>query len=207
MESDFFFEQGLTKNQRLQKRAFDIFFSIPAIIILFFPILILVFLASFSTGKFGLFKQTRIGQFGNKFGMLKIRTMKNGLDNKEFVTIKGDPRITKFGNFLRSFKLDELPQIFNVIGGQMSLVGPRPDVSGFADVLVGYDRIILSVKPGITGPASIHYRYEEELLMEKIDPIKYNNEIIWPNKVRINIQYLENWSLWNDVRYILKTIF
>lgn len=107
---------------------------------------------------------------------------------------------------MRRYKIDELPQLFNVLFGSMSFVGPRPDVPGFADKLRGEDRMILEIRPGITGPASLKYRNEEELLAKQKDPECYNKEIIWPDKVHINKIYMQEWSLKKDIEYILRTI-
>jgi hypothetical protein len=120
--------------------------------------------------------------------------------------IVNDPRITRIGRLLRKTKLDELPQLVHVLFGQMSFVGPRPDVPGYADKLKGEDRVILSVRPGITGPATLKYRDEEALLAAQDDPERYNNEVLWPDKVRLNRQYVQNWSFWTDIRLILKTL-
>ena len=171
---------------------------------LLLTILLLVILSSQQNG---LYKSIRIGQHGYPFTMWKIRTMKNieGLDTT--VTTSKDPRITPFGQFLRRTKLDELPQLWNVIKGDMSLVGPRPDVPGFADTLIGEDRILLSVRPGITGLATLAYRDEEQLLAKQKDPEQYNKEVIWPEKVRLNRFYIEHYSLWLDFKIIYKTIF
>ena len=139
--------------------------------------------------------------------MWKIRTMKNIEELDTTVTTSKDPRITPFGQFLRRTKLDELPQLWNVIKGDMSLVGPRPDVPGFADTLVGEDRILLSVRPGITGLATLAYRDEEQLLAKQKDPEQYNKEVIWPEKVLLNRFYIEHYSLWLDFKIIYKTIF
>jgi lipopolysaccharide/colanic/teichoic acid biosynthesis glycosyltransferase len=128
-------------------------------------------------------------------------------DDENFITIKDDPRITFIGKFLRNFKLDELPQLFNVLLGHMSFVGPRPDVVGYSDQLKGNDRIILTVKPGITGPATIKFRNEELILSKQSDPKKYNDTIIWKEKVKINKVYIENWSFLGDLNYIIQTIF
>jgi len=117
-----------------------------------------------------------------------------------------DSRITKSGDFFRNMKIDELPQLFNVLFGTMSFVGPRPDVPGFADKLKGEDRIILSLRPGITGPASLKYRDEESLLAKQKDSERYNRNIIWPDKVEINKIYIKEWSLQKDIEYILKTV-
>ena len=123
------------------------------------------------------------------------------------VTTSHDPRITRLGRILRKTKIDELPQLINVFLGQMSFVGPRPDVPGFADKLVGPDRIILTIRPGITGPATLKYCKEEELLALQTDPEQYNLEVIFPDKVRINREYIEHYRFWNDIKYILQTVF
>ena len=128
-------------------------------------------------------------------------------EDMTLITLKNDHRITLFGQFLRQYKLDELPQLFNVIKGDMSLVGPRPDVEGYADALTGEDRIILDIRPGITGPATLKYKNEEALLMEQEDSQKYNDLVIWRDKVVINKNHIENWSLIGDIHIIIKTFF
>ena len=194
----------LSKKQQILKRSFDIFFAIVGMVFLCIPIGILILLATISTKSFGLFSQSRIGQFGKSFSIYKIRSMvKNSATNT--ITIKNDERITTFGRFIRKYNLDELPQIFNVLTGNMSFVGPRPDVKGYADELKGDDRILLSVKPGITGPATLKFKHEEELLANKENPKKYNDEILWKEKVTMNKKYVQNWSFINDLKYILKT--
>jgi lipopolysaccharide/colanic/teichoic acid biosynthesis glycosyltransferase len=205
LKNEFFFDNSLNNYQRLIKRVFDLFFSFAGLMILFVPLVMMIILASFSTGHFGLFRQERVGQYGKTFGILKIRTMKGNQGNEDFITLAGDKRITGFGRFLRKYKLDELPQLWNVLAGEMSLVGPRPDVRGFSDELRGRERVLLSLKPGITGLASIHYKDEEELLARQKDPISFNKNVIWPNKVQLNMQYLENWSLLKDISCIIKT--
>ena len=122
------------------------------------------------------------------------------------VSVKGESRITPLGAKLRKYKIDELPELWNVLIGDMSLVGPRPDVPGYADNLQGDDRRMLFLKPGITGPASLKYRNEEELLTGQDNPQKYNDEVLFPDKVRINIEYLDNWSFWNDIKIIVYTV-
>ncbi len=163
-------------------------------------------LASFSTHKFGIFRQERVGKDGKTFKIYKIRTMKEFIPKEDFITLKNDKRITPFGQFLRAYKLDELPQLFNVFIGEMSVVGPRPDVLGYADHLKGKDEIILMVKPGITGPATLKFKNEEDLLSQQENPKKYNDEVIWPEKIRINKQYILEWTLINDIKYVVKTI-
>jgi lipopolysaccharide/colanic/teichoic acid biosynthesis glycosyltransferase len=163
--------------------------------------------ATISTGKNGFYAQERVGRNGKRFKMLKIRSMKEvpGLDST--TTGSDDPRITGVGRILRKFKLDEFPQLINILLGHMSFVGPRPDVPGFADELTGEDRIILSVRPGITGPATLKYRNEEEILANQPDPEKYNREVIFPDKVALNRGYIENYTLISDLKYILKTFW
>jgi len=197
---------GLHKKTKTIKRWFDLFFSCTGFVILLFPIIIITILSTISTRKFGLYSQNRIGLKGKTFTMFKIRSMKSG-DEGDGITLKGDPRITDFGRFLRNYKLDELPQLWNVIIGDMSLVGPRPDLPGYADKLIGDDRMILSVRPGITGPASLKYKDEEILLSEKTNPKNYNDEVIWKDKIEINKEYIKNWSFKGDINYILRTIF
>ena len=121
------------------------------------------------------------------------------------ISSKNQSLITKSGLFFRKWKLDELPQLFNVLVGSMSIVGPRPDVPGYADRLNGDDRIILLLRPGITGPASIKYKNEEDMLMIKDDAVLYNDTVIWPDKVLINKRYFINYSFLRDIRYILET--
>ncbi len=196
---------GLNKKQEFIKRSFDFFFSLIGLVFLIVPILILIVLATISTKKNGLFWQQRVGKQAKLFTMYKIRTMV-GKDDNGSITLSGDNRITSFGRFLRLFNLDELPQLFNVLIGDMSLVGPRPDVPGYADVLEGRDRLVLSVKPGITGPATLKYRNEDKLLAMQKNPLKYNYDIIWEEKIRINIKYIENWTFIGDIKYIVQTI-
>ena len=199
-------KEGLSRNQKVLKRWFDLFFAFIGLVLLIIPLLILIVLATISTGKFGLYSQNRIGLHGKSFVMYKIRSMSKG-DDASGITLKSDPRITPFGRFIRDFKLDELPQLWNVLTGDMSFVGPRPDIPGYADKLSGKDSIILSVRPGITGPATIKFKDEETLLAEQIDPVKYNDEVIWKEKIEINKTYIKNWSLKSDINYILRTLF
>lgn len=122
------------------------------------------------------------------------------------VSVKGEARITPLGAFLRRYKLDELPELWNVFKGDMSFVGPRPDVPGYADKLQGEDRLMLSLRPGITGPASLKYSNEEELLANQPDPLRYNDEVLFPDKVRINLNYIKNRSFWLDIKIIVYTL-
>ncbi|CCZ81910.1 putative uncharacterized protein [Odoribacter laneus CAG:561] len=151
------------------------------------------------------FRQKRVGQYGRLFTMYKFRsmTMNHG---ESSVSVAGEKRITPLGAKLRKYKIDELPELWNVLIGDMSFVGPRPDVPGYIDQLQGKDREILKLKPGITGPASLKYRNEEEILALEANPQRYNDEVIFPDKVRINLEYLETWSFWKDIKIIICTI-
>lgn len=152
-----------------------------------------------------IFKQKRVGQNGKLFTMYKFRSMTVGHGGSS-VSVAGESRITPLGAKLRKYKLDELPELWNVLIGDMSFVGPRPDVPGYADKLEGEARMILKLKPGITGPASLKYRNEEEILAQQPDPIKYNDEVIFPDKVRINLEYLKHWSFCDDIKIIIYTV-
>lgn len=152
-----------------------------------------------------IFKQKRVGQYGRLFTMYKFRSM-TVCHSGSSVSVKGESRITPLGGKLRKYKLDELPELWNVLIGDMSFVGPRPDVPGYADKLEGDDRRMLLLKPGITGPASLKYRNEEELLAEQENPQKYNDEVLFPDKVRINIDYMDHWSFGKDVKIIVYTV-
>ena len=153
-----------------------------------------------------LFRQERIGRHGRPFIIFKFRTMVVNHDGNT-VSVRNDERITPLGAWLRKYKLDELPELWNVFIGDMSFVGPRPDVSGYADKLVGEEKQILQLRPGITGPASLKYAKEEELLATVPDPKRFNNEVLWPDKVRINLDYFHHRSCHGDIAIIFKTIF
>lgn len=151
------------------------------------------------------FKQQRVGKDGKLFTMVKFRSMTVNHGGSS-VSVAGESRITPLGAKLRKYKLDELPELWNVLIGDMSFVGPRPDVPGYADKLEGGDRDMLKLRPGITGPASLKYRNEEELLALQDDPQKYNDEVIFPDKVRINLYYLKNYSFLMDIKMIFCTV-
>lgn len=197
----------MDRSEKTLKRLFDIIISIVGLVLICWVIVISACISRMETKKSGFFRQKRVGRNGKIFNVIKIRTMNSIEGWKTTSTSKNDPRITKSGGFFRKTKIDELPQLINVLIGDMSLVGPRPDVPGFADKLKGEDRIILSLRPGITGPASIHFRNEETLLAEQQDPESYNNQVIWPQKVVLNKRYIENWSFGRDLYYIYKTVF
>ncbi len=137
--------------------------------------------------------------------MVKFRSMQVGSDASS-VSVAGEARITPLGAKLRKWKLDELPELWNVLKGEMSFVGPRPDVPGYADRLRGADRVILELRPGITGPASLKYRDEEVVLAGVANPQAYNDEVLYPDKIRINREYYHNRTFWGDVLIILMTV-
>ena len=189
------------------KRVFDFLVSLVGLF-LFSPLLVLLSLLIKFTSKGTIFFiQERVGENGVFFKMIKFRSMQMIKDLDGTISVKGDIRVTKVGSFLRRYKLDELPELWNVLVGDMSLVGPRPDVPGYADFLRGEDRNILKLKPGITGPASLKYANEEEILARQENPKEYNDKIIYPDKVRINLDYYYQSNLWIDIKIIFATIF
>jgi len=192
----------LTKTSRNIKRIFDVLLTIILIPLTIVPLMLFLVLATIDTKQTGLFSQDRVGKRGKLFKIYKIRTLKKGKHTLGHL----DDSASRFGKFLRAYKLDELPQLFNVLFGHMSFVGPRPDIVGFADVLEGEDRIILEIKPGVTGPATIKYKNEEAILELQDDPENYNRTIIWKDKVEINKMYIKDWSFSLDLKYILQSI-
>ena len=190
----------------LFKRIFDILFSFLGLILLF-PVfaIIAILIKLFSPGPV-FFQQERIGRFGEKFKILKFRSMRTN-HNGNSISIKGESRITPIGAILRKYKLDELPELWNVLRGDMSFVGPRPDVPEYAFRLSEEERLILNLRPGITGPASLKYANEEEILSMVPDPVMYYNEIIWKDKVRLNVEYCRTRSFISDTLIIFCTIF
>lgn len=198
---------GLTRFQAFQKRVFDIVFSASGLLATCWLILLAWMVAGIDTRSNGFFVQQRVGRHGKIFRVIKIKTMRPSASVNTNVTQRGDPRITALGAFLRKTKIDELPQLWNVLLGDMSFVGPRPDVPGFADKLQGEEKAMLSIRPGITGPATLKYRNEEELLAAEKDPEAFNQNVIWPDKVQINLDYIRHWSLKRDIQYILDTVF
>lgn len=194
--------KGLSWRSRTLKRSFDIFLSLCGILLAGWLIIIAVVLASLDTRRWGLFTQERIGRHGKTFRILKIRTMRDVPNLATTVTSSNDPRITRLGRFFRRTKLDELPQLFNILLGHMSFVGPRPDMPGFADKLEGEDRIILSVRPGLVGPATLKYVDEERTLTGVADPEEYNRRVLYPDKVRLNRTYIERYRFLDDLKYL-----
>jgi lipopolysaccharide/colanic/teichoic acid biosynthesis glycosyltransferase len=178
------------------KRIFDIAFSLLGIIFMGWIVFIAILIASFDTKSNGLFVQERVGQYGKLFKIFKIKSMDDSTQH-----------ISSFGRFLRQSKLDELPQLLNILLGHMSFVGPRPDIPGYYDKLVGKDRKILALKPGLTSEASIKYANEEALLSQQDDPLAFNNSVIFPDKVKINLNYFHNRTIFVDLAIIFKTVF
>lgn len=165
------------------------------------------------------FVQERIGRFGRRFKCHKFRTMTVNHGGSS-VSVAGESRITPLGATLRRYKLDELPELWDVLRGEMSFVGPRPDVPGYADMLEGEDRLILELRPGITGPATLKYRNEEEMIRDYVQrnsgmnglsdeelAVWFNDNVIYPDKVRINLEYYRNWSFFSDLKLIFETVF
>jgi lipopolysaccharide/colanic/teichoic acid biosynthesis glycosyltransferase len=190
------------------KRLFDIFFSILGLVVLSPLFLVVsVWIKLDSRGPV-FYRQLRVGRHNRDFRIFKFRSMRTDADKAGPITVGGhDPRITRSGYLIRKYKLDELPQLINVLIGDMSFVGPRPDVPGYADRLTGEDRDILLLRPGITGPASLKYRDEENLLALQENPQEYNDTVIYPDKVRINLYYLRHYSFAIDIKIIFCTIF
>lgn len=176
------------------KVAMDYGISFFAILFLLPLFLILFLISSFDTGFPGIFKQKRVGRFGEIFTIYKFRTYHAKSGSKSVI-----------GNWMRKSKLDELPQLFNILKGDMSLVGPRPDVPGYYDQLKNEDQLILNLKPGLTSEAGIKYRNEEEILSQQKDPLRYNDEVLFPEKVKMNLEYYYRISFKKDMYILLKT--
>lgn len=187
------------------KRIFDFTAALFGILLLWPLLIVVAILIKVKMPGPIFFTQKRVGQHGKLFTMIKLRTMKVNHGGNS-ISVKGESRITPLGATMRKYKLDELPGLWNVLRGDMSFVGPRPDVPGYADQLRGDDRRILLLKPGITGPASMKYSNEEEILALQADPVKYNDEVIYPDKVRINLAYLDNQSFLLDLKIIVFTV-
>ncbi|MBD5214015.1 MAG: sugar transferase [Bacteroidales bacterium] len=188
------------------KRLFDFIASLMGLLLLLpvFAVIAIIIKIKMPGGPV-IFKQKRVGKNGKLFTMYKFRSMTVG-HNGSSVSVAGESRITPLGAKLRKYKLDELPELWNVLIGDMSFVGPRPDVPGYADLLRGDDREVLMLRPGITGPASLKYRNEEEILANQSDPQRYNDEVIFPDKVLINRYYLHHFSFMKDIEIILCTV-
>ena len=189
----------------LLKRLFDISASLFGLIFFSPLLLILSLLIKIKMPGPIFFRQQRVGLNAQLFRMVKFRTMKVNHGGST-ISVKGESRITPLGATMRKYKLDELPELWNILTGNMSFVGPRPDVPGYADLLKGSDRLLLSIKPGLTGAASMRFSNEEELLANQDDPISFNDQILYPEKVRINNEYVKNQSFFLDLKIIIYTI-
>jgi lipopolysaccharide/colanic/teichoic acid biosynthesis glycosyltransferase len=180
----------------MAKRIFDILLSLIGLLSVGLFLFVFWIMASIDTQSNGLFIQERIGQWGKVFKIYKLKTMH-----------PATAKISSLGRFLRKSKMDELPQLWNVLKGDMSFVGPRPDVAGYYDLLLGEPSRILELKPGITSEASIKYANEETLLEQQENPLEYNDIVIFPDKVRLNLNYYYNRSFFGDMVIIVKTVF
>ena len=189
----------------MTKRLFDVGLSLVAVIVLS-PLLLFTALAiKVSMPGPVLFRQIRIGRYGKPFTIYKFRTMR--LNNSTVsVTLSNDSRITPFGHFLRKTKIDEFPQLINILRGEMSIVGPRPDVPGYYDTLKGEDQVIWQLRPGLTGLDSMCYPNEQAILDREADPEKFYDEKLWQDKVRLNKWYAQKHYLWMDVKIVFNTI-
>lgn len=205
---------------RIVKYLFDRVTALVGLVVLALPLAVIALLVRRSLhGAPVIFTQTRVGKDGRYFRIHKFRTMTNEQELSP-IAYPNRARITPIGAKLRRHKLDELPELWDVLVGHMSFVGPRPDVPGYADRLLGEDRVILEMRPGITGPATLKYRNEEQLIEQHVQQAKaqgdnrpeaeiaqqYNDEVIYPDKVRINVDYYRHYSFFNDLLIILKTI-
>lgn len=190
------------------KRLFDIVASGLGLLVLS-PILIIVAIWIKLDSKGPVFyRQVRVGRYNKDFSIFKFRSMRVGSDKGSLVTIGGrDPRVTRSGYFIRKFKIDELPQLINVFIGDMSLVGPRPEVRHYVNYWSPEQMRVLDVRPGITDPASIRFRNENELLEQAEDPEKYYIEVIMQDKIKLYLEYVENASFWYDIKLIFKTFW
>lgn len=198
----------LTTGGKITKRAFDIVACVTAVLVLC-PLWLCIGLAIACGSKGGAFyRQIRVGRNGKEFKLLKFRTMRQDADRiGGLITVGDDNRVTRIGNFLRKYKLDELPQFLNIIKGDMSIVGPRPEVPKYVALYDERQRRVLSVRPGLTDYASIEYISENELLAQSPDPDKTYIEEIMPAKLELNLKYIDNQSVMEDLRLIFKTLF
>jgi lipopolysaccharide/colanic/teichoic acid biosynthesis glycosyltransferase len=195
----------MTRFQARVKRGCDVLLSGLMLVLCSWLIVVLWIVAAVETRRNGIFTQERIGLGGRPFIIYKIRTMRDLDAHQTHVTASSDPRITRIGAWLRRTKLDELPQLLNVLIGDMSLVGPRPDTAEYA-ALLGDDGVILTVRPGLTGPATLMFMDEQEVLAKRDDPDRYNREVIFPAKVKINRHYVDTYTFGKDLVYLAATL-
>ena len=190
------------------KRVFDVIASGLGLIVLSPLFLILAVWIKLDSKGPVFYRQVRVGLHNKDFRIFKFRSMRVGADKGSLVTIGGrDPRITRSGYFIRKFKFDELPQLINVFVGDMSLVGPRPEVRHYVDYWTDEQMHVLDVRPGITDPASIKFRNENELMEQADDPEKYYIEVIMQEKLKLYLEYVANHSFWGDIGLIFKTFW
>ncbi|WP_115461537.1 sugar transferase [Winogradskyella aurantiaca] len=191
----------LSQKQRLIKRGFDVLLCMVVLPVLVIPFTLIFLLMAISLNRWAWFQQLRIGQYGRPFTLYKLRTLRGELH--EFGLETEDTN--SLGRWVRNTHIDEWPQLLNILKGDMSFVGPRPDLPGYADTLHGEDRLILDVKPGITGPASLKYRSESRILKKQSNPHVYYHKVIWPDKVQINKTYVKNYCFSLDLQLLFKT--
>ena len=202
-------ENAISKSiyARHGKRTLDLFSSVIGLLTLWPLLAIIACYIKFATSGPVLYRQTRVGQDGHQFQILKFRSMVVDASSRGFgVTVAGDSRVTRVGRFLRRYKLDELPQLWNVFCGDMSLVGPRPELPIYVAGYTSEQRLVLSARPGITDPASLAYRHEEELLAGHKDPEEYYRSNVLPDKLARGLSYIQQISLKNDLRIIMQTL-
>ena len=190
------------------KRLFDIVASGCGLLVLSPLFVVLAIWINLDSKGPVFYRQVRVGRNNKDFKLFKFRSMRVGADKQGLITVGGhDPRITRSGYFIRKYKLDEFPQLINVFIGDMSLVGPRPEVRKYVDMYTPEQMRVLSVRPGITDLASIRYRNENELLEQAENPDEYYEQVIMQDKLRINLEYVENHSFWNDIKLIFMTFW
>lgn len=190
------------------KRIFDLFFTLIGLPFLLPFLAIIALMIKLEDGGPVFFIQRRIGHKGNPFYMWKFRTMVIDAEKKgSLITVGNDPRITRVGYFLRKYKLDEFPQLLNVLKGEMSLVGPRPEVEKYVVLYNSEQRKVLDIIPGMTDPASIKYVNENEILAQAKDPEKIYIDKVMPEKIKLNLEYAEKATCWSDFLIIIKTFF
>lgn len=197
----------MKRSWQVSKRIFDLVAAAAGLVLLMPLMLVLAGLVKATSPGPALFIQDRVGLGGRLFKCMKFRTMATGSQSQGTITTAADARVTPLGRVLRRLKLDELPQLWNVLTGRMSFVGPRPDVPGYADRLQGRARRILELRPGITGPATLLFREEETLLALARDPKAFNDAVIYPEKIRLNLVYLDTGSFSRDIGFILATLW
>lgn len=190
------------------KRLFDIVASACGLIILSPLFIILSIWIKLDSKGPVFYRQVRVGRHNKDFRIFKFRSMRVGADKQGLITVGGrDPRVTRSGYFIRKYKLDEFPQLINVFVGDMSLVGPRPEVRKYVDMYTEEQMRVLDVRPGITDLASIRYRNENELLEKAENPDQYYIDVIMQDKLAINLEYVANHSFWYDIKLIFKTFW